>query len=189
MAAGSTERITRVEDVLYRAGYPLIRGNGEYAKPKTRITTDDTMGRIIDRHALGTTLGTELARAGVAPEVAQRIMRHSDYKTTLKHYTVLGLTDTAAAVAMLPGISWPGSEAVAATGTTDSSPANPPLFSPRMLRGKGQNSAASRGHPPHCDTPPANEKTRCFAGQSDQVRDSARMERRRLEPLTPSLQS
>src|SRR5262245_56057002 len=43
-------------------------------------------------------LATNLARAGVAPQIAQRIMRHSDYRTTLKHYTVLGLRDTAAAI-------------------------------------------------------------------------------------------
>ncbi len=59
---------------------------------------------MIDLHALRTTLGTNLARAGVAPQIAQRIMRHGDYKTTLDHYTVLELTDTSKAIEQLPMI-------------------------------------------------------------------------------------
>lgn len=76
-------------------------------RPTTKIVTEDAEGRVIDLHALRTTLGTQLARAGVAPQIAQRIMRHSDYRTTLKHYTVLGLADTSAAVARLPSIQAP----------------------------------------------------------------------------------
>ncbi|MBP6473572.1 MAG: tyrosine-type recombinase/integrase, partial [Chloroflexi bacterium] len=72
----------------------IRKGNRETIK--TRIVVEDDEGRAIDLHALRTTLGTQLARAGVTPQVAQRIMRHSDYRTTLKHYTVLGLTDTSA---------------------------------------------------------------------------------------------
>ena len=82
-------------------------GKGTRRSPlraKTRIVTTDDDGRVIDLHALRTTLGTRLARAGVAPQIAQRIMRHGDYQTTLTHYTVLGLTDTAPAVGALPGI-------------------------------------------------------------------------------------
>ncbi len=181
--------IARRVPVLDADGKPIMIGEGTKAKPKMRIAFEDEDGRVIDLHSLRTTLGTQLARAGVAPQVAQRIMRHSDYKTTLKHYTVLGLTDTAAAVARLPGITCPESKAMAATGTTDSTPANPPLFSPLLSRGNGQNSAASRGHTPHFDTPPTNEKTRISAGQSEQVRDDAGMERKRLELSTSSLQS
>jgi hypothetical protein len=63
----------------------------------------DDQGRVADLHGLRATLGTRLARAGVAPQIAQRIMRHADYRTTLQHYTVLSLADTAAAVRRLPG--------------------------------------------------------------------------------------
>jgi len=76
----------------------------------------DEQGRVADLHALRTTLGTNLARAGVAPQVAQRIMRHGNYRTTMQHYTILGLADTAGAIGRLPGIRL--SEAVA-TGTDD----------------------------------------------------------------------
>jgi hypothetical protein len=73
---------------------------------------------VIDLHALRTTLGTQLARAGVAPQIAQRIMRHSDYKTTLTHYTVLGLTDTSRAVEALPAIRAHDDGSERATGKT-----------------------------------------------------------------------
>ena len=66
-----------------------------------------------------TTLGTNLARAGVAPQLAQRIIRHADYRTTHKHYTVLGLTDTAKAIEQLPAIGLPSASAAKATGTMD----------------------------------------------------------------------
>jgi integrase len=62
---------------------------------------EDDDGRSVDLHALRTTLGTKLARSGVAPQVAQRIMRHASYATTLKHYTKLDLADTTQAMRAL----------------------------------------------------------------------------------------
>lgn len=67
-----------------------------------------------------TTLGTNLARAGVAPQLCQKILRHADYKTTLKHYTVLGIADTNKAINQLPNIQQEQREA--ATGTCDENP-------------------------------------------------------------------
>jgi integrase len=64
----------------------------------------DDQGRVADFHGLRATLGTRLARAGVAPQVAQRLMRHADYRTTLQHYTMLSLADTVAAMKRLPGV-------------------------------------------------------------------------------------
>jgi hypothetical protein len=95
-----------------------------------------------------TTLGTQLARAGVTPQVAQRIMRHGDYRTTLKHYTVLGLVDTAAAMDRLQGVA-PERVAHAATGTTDTAPDTctnrPQLFCQQLERETERNRAAQRG--------------------------------------------
>ena len=65
----------------------------------------DEEGRHADLHSLRSTLGTRLARKGVPPQVAQRIMLHSDYRTTVKHYVRLELADTAAAVASLPSVT------------------------------------------------------------------------------------
>ena len=89
-----------------RAGIPLV----------------DDEGRVADLHALRTTLGTNLARAGIAPQLAQRLMRHADYRTTLRHYTVLGLADTARAVEALPAIGTPQQAATGTDGSAGSAP-------------------------------------------------------------------
>lgn len=83
---------TRRKDFV-RAGIPEIDEDGLHA----------------DLHSLRTTLGTKLARAGVAPQVAQQIMRHSDYRTTIRFYTRLELSDTSLALAQLTTNKAPGS--------------------------------------------------------------------------------
>ncbi|NBT69692.1 MAG: site-specific integrase, partial [Betaproteobacteria bacterium] len=103
--SASVGNLTRQKD-FKRAGIDLV----------------DAQGRVVDLHALRATLATQLARASVTPQVAQRILRHSDYRTTLKHYTMLGLVDTAAAIAKLPFVKPTPSESLRATGTTDISP-------------------------------------------------------------------
>jgi len=125
--------LAREEAVTDDAGEPVLIGRGKRTRPKTRIVAEDDDGRVIDLHALRTTLGTKLARAGVAPQIAQRVMRHGDYRTTLAHYTVLGLTDTAGAVNALPGIHDPEPRAERATGTDDAraSEADPPQQPPQ----------------------------------------------------------
>ena len=64
------------------------------------IAERDERGQVIDFHALRGTLGTRLAAAGVAPQVAKGIMRHSDYRTTVKHYHHLTLHDQRQALEM-----------------------------------------------------------------------------------------
>ncbi|MCP3981429.1 MAG: tyrosine-type recombinase/integrase [bacterium] len=84
--------LAREEVVKDENGEPVMVGKGTKRsplRPKTRIVTDDAEGRVIDLHALRTTLATQLARQGVAPQIAQQIMRHGDYRTTLEHYTKL----------------------------------------------------------------------------------------------------
>ena len=117
---------------LERARQQWIEEAGDDVEERERreksdfLAREDHEGRVVDLHALRTTLGTNLALAGVSPQLAQRIMRHSDYRTTLSSYTVLGLHDTARAMESLPGIG--GSTAddqlksLAATGTDDSAP-------------------------------------------------------------------
>ena len=109
--------LAREETVIDADGEPVMIGKDKRRHPKTRIVTEDAEGRVIDLHGLRTTLGTNLARAGIAPQIAQRIMRHSDYRTTLKHYTVLGLADTTKAIEQLPMIE--REKRQAATGTHD----------------------------------------------------------------------
>ena len=94
--------IAREEVVTDVNGEPVMIGTGKRQRAKTRIVTTDDEGRVIDLHSLRSTLATQLARQGVAPQVAQRIMRHSDYRTTLAHYTALRTADTIEAINSLP---------------------------------------------------------------------------------------
>ena len=114
-------------------GNPIMIGKGKRQRPKTRIVAEDSEGRVIDLHAMRTMLGTRLARAGVAPQIAQRIMRHADYRTTLKHYTVLGLSDTAAAIERLPTIRSDDRQVAMATGTDHATPDSDPQLYPQQL--------------------------------------------------------
>ncbi|HEX6884855.1 MAG TPA: tyrosine-type recombinase/integrase, partial [Planctomycetota bacterium] len=82
----------------------------------------DEQGRVADLHGLRATLGTRLARAGIAPQVAQRIMRHADYRTTLKHYTMLSLADTTAAMQRLPGGGGTSAPRAAVSGAEEQAP-------------------------------------------------------------------
>ena len=75
---------------------------------RAKIAEVDEQGHYADLHSLRVTLGTELARAGVLPQVAQKILRHSRYSTTLKSYTRLSLADAAQGIAALPTVG--GSE-------------------------------------------------------------------------------
>ena len=72
---------------------------------RAKIDRYDAEGRQIDRHALRTTLGTNLARAGVLPQLAMKVMGHADVQTTMKHYTDLRLVDTSRAMNTLPFIA------------------------------------------------------------------------------------
>ena len=125
--------LAREETITDENGEPVMIGKGKRRRPATRIVAEDAEGRVIDLHAMRTTLGTNLARAGVAPQVAQKIMRHADYRTTLKHYTVLGLNDMAAAIELLPGITAAEAVAAKATGTDDLPLTGSPQQYPQQL--------------------------------------------------------
>ena len=64
----------------------------------------DAQGQTVDVHSLRHTFATLLARNGVSPSIAQKLMRHSDIRLTMNTYTHLDLADTAGAVAGLPAI-------------------------------------------------------------------------------------
>ena len=68
------------------------------------IPKRDAQGRTVDVHSLRHTFATLLARNGVSPGVAQKLMRHSDIRLTMGLYTHLDLADTADAVAALPSL-------------------------------------------------------------------------------------
>jgi len=68
------------------------------------IAKRDAQGQTVDMHCLWHTFATLLARNGVSPGIAQKLMRHSDIRLTMNTYTHLDLADTAGAVASLPAI-------------------------------------------------------------------------------------
>ena len=133
--------LAREEVVTDENGEPIMIGKRN-PRPKTRIVTYDEEGREIDLHAMRTTLGTNLARAGVAPQLCQKILRHADYKTTLKHYTVLGIADTSKAINQLPNIQHKYREA--ATGTCDANPENARLLKRQQLGHKTKQISSNR---------------------------------------------
>ncbi len=60
LRAGLARRVV----VMDADGKPVLVGKGDGQRPKTRIVLEDDEGRVIDRHALRTTLGTKFpARA------------------------------------------------------------------------------------------------------------------------------
>ena len=88
---------------LFNIGRNLLRSfNLDLAA--AGIAKRDAQGRTVDVHSLRHTFATLLARNGVSPAVAQKLMRHSDIRLTMNTYTQLDLADTAGAVAALPEI-------------------------------------------------------------------------------------
>jgi len=65
------------------------------------IERDDGTGTV-SFQSFRVTLGTRLARNGVAPQIAQKILRHADISTTMKYYTKLRIEDATAGVEKLP---------------------------------------------------------------------------------------
>ena len=78
-------------------------GGGKRAKVKTRIVTEDEQGRVLDLHSLRTFFATQIAKAGVAPLLTKKLMRHSSIETTERHYVDLSQVD---ALAALDGVSF-----------------------------------------------------------------------------------
>lgn len=82
------------------------------------IADVDDAGRVIDFHSLRVTFATNLARAGVTLQVAQKLLRHSTPTLTANVYTVLGRDDEREAVGRLPQRdAVPAAVATQATGT------------------------------------------------------------------------
>jgi integrase len=59
---------------------------------------------VADFHSLRKTFITNLSLAGVTPKMAQSLARHSDINLTMNVYTMLNVSDQAAAVESLPPI-------------------------------------------------------------------------------------
>ncbi len=78
----------------------------------------DSQGRSIDIHALRYSFGTLMAKRGVHPSVAQRLMRHSNVSLTLGIYTTTESIDTRSASDRLPSLGREPEPAKSAPGST-----------------------------------------------------------------------
>ena len=65
----------------------------------------DTHGKYADFHGLRHTFISNLCRAGVMPQTAQVLARHSDIKLTMNIYTHVAPEEQAAAIRQLPGLA------------------------------------------------------------------------------------
>jgi integrase len=88
------------------------------------IPKRDERGRTLDIHALRTTFATMLSNAGVAPRVAQELMRHADINLTMEVYTDPKVFDLQAAVASLPSVAPSVAPTPVISGATESSQGN-----------------------------------------------------------------
>ena len=152
----------------------------------------DAEGRVADLHALRSTLATSLAKSGTPLQVTQRIMRHSSYRTTERHYVALKLTDTRGAVEGLPRIepNRPKREETRATGT-DGASDHPPtaVKTPVILARNGASGRVSSRSAQSVFGDDGSAQTPTGARVRVAMRDAAEVERKGLEPSTPSLQS
>jgi integrase len=89
--------LLRPDDRVFNVPADLIRRFHADCK-RAGIARRDGRGRQVDLHALRTTFGTNLARAGVPPKAAQILMRHSDIRLTMGVYTDPALFDLQGAV-------------------------------------------------------------------------------------------
>src|SRR5439155_24887196 len=69
------------------------------------IPKRDDRGKTVDIHSLRMTFNTWLAVAGVAPRIAQELMRHEDIEMTTKVYTDPAVFDLVTAVEALPPVA------------------------------------------------------------------------------------
>ncbi|MHB1559225.1 MAG: tyrosine-type recombinase/integrase [Isosphaeraceae bacterium] len=100
----------------------IARFNGDCKR--AGIPKRDDRGRTVDVHSLRKTFNTWLALAGVAPRIAQELMRHGNIDLTMGPYMDAGLFDLAAAVESLPAMHQPA--AGDAPGPEADAPADAP---------------------------------------------------------------
>jgi integrase len=99
--AGFVPRISRFKKDLALAAIPFL----------------DAKGRRFDFHALRVTLGSNLLATNTPLAVIKLLMRHSDIRTTIKHYGDASLLPVAAAIASLPAFTVSGTEKSTVNGT------------------------------------------------------------------------
>ncbi len=126
--AQQTAAVDLIKRDLERARAAWVTEAGADEEKDRREKSDflkyrDRNGCVADFHSLRHRFVTELARAGVAPQDAKELARHSTITLTMDRYTHVGIRDTAAALARLslPTVGTRDqSSAGAATGAAES---------------------------------------------------------------------
>ncbi len=158
---------------------------------RAKIAEVDEDGAYADLHALRTTFGTNLGRAGVAPQIAARLMRHTDYRLTLRHYVRLTLDDSAAALSKLaPIVTRPTEDEQARkTGTDEKdAPSSPSDDWPQKRPHSGHETARSGAS--GCGVPSGKSRVArapnpaSIAGNRDGLRAQALAHPEGFEPTT-----
>jgi hypothetical protein len=104
-------KMVRADLAAARANW--INGVGEDAHERERrersdsLTYTDADGRVFDFHSLRGQFVSALEAAGVSLKMLQTLARHSDIKTTLKHYARVQVSDAQAALDKLPPLPSP----------------------------------------------------------------------------------
>ena len=88
-----------ITNMQARTGFAMVKKDMQEAG--IEYLTD--LGKA-DFHGLRHTFCSMLARSGVQPQIAQKLMRHSDVNLTMKHYTHILLDDKKTAIDSLPDI-------------------------------------------------------------------------------------
>lgn len=89
------------DDFVFADGIPSMK-NFKNDLKAANILLIDLQGRRADFHALRHTYCTNLARAGVNPWLAMKLMRHSDINMTTRVYTDAGKLPSREAIGRLP---------------------------------------------------------------------------------------
>ena len=158
----------------------------------------DERGRTLDIHALRHTFGTHLSKAGVAPRMAQALMRHSDIDLTMNVYTDPTLLDGHGALDALPSMAVNGNpstecERQPATGTDDVLLARTlaPMLAPTSVPGWRNSHSEAQMTADECQSieTPKNAKTPAKQGLNGVLRGLKQERTTRLELATSSLGS
>lgn len=95
--------------------HPVSRRTRLKDYARAGIADRDDRGRVADLHALRATVCTALLDRGVPATKVQRMMRHREITTTLRHYHKFELSSIAEGLSVLPVVA--RADVLAATGT------------------------------------------------------------------------
>ena len=90
-------------DLVFYRGLPDCLAFNRDLK-RAGLPKKDAEGRVLDFHGFRHTFGTNLAKAGVTPQYAKDLMRHSTIQTTMTFYTHLTIQDAGSELRKLPSL-------------------------------------------------------------------------------------